>query len=508
MTAQELKNSILQLAIQGKLVKQDPNDEPASVLLEKIKEERKKLIKENKIKKEKYSEIYKDPSDNHYYEKFEDSTENDITDKIPFDIPDSWRICRLNRIAFLDNRKKIEGKKLPYLEAKYLRRKSYPKYLNKGVEVFPGEYLILVDGENSGEVFVNKENGYLGSTFKILNISKNMNIEYFVYILKYFQDFLKNSKKGAAIPHLNKELFKNLIITIPPMKEQKRIVIKLKQLESYIEKYNCIHKRLENLNNSYKEELKKSILQYAIQGKLVKQDPNDEPADVLINKILDKKRELIKSKQIKKENLSVIYKNSTDNQFYEKFEDGTEINITKEIPFEIPDNWAWTRLKNICKIITCGYASTPKYVKKGIPFISAKNVKPYNFLPDEHKFISKELYDKLTINYKPEINDILLTRVGAGIGEAAIIDTNLIFAIYVSLTLIKLINYDLISNKYILTYILSPIGKNNSLRNIYGKGASQGNLNVNNVREFLLPMPPQQEQERIAKKIEKLFNKI
>ena len=276
----------------------------------------------------------------------------------------------------------------------------------------------------------------------------------------------------------------------------------------YISRYDDIYERLEKINNNYKEDLKKSILQYAIQGKLVQQDQNDEPADILINKILSEKRELIKSKQIKKENLSVIYKNNTDNQFYEKFEDGTEINITKEIPFEIPDNWAWTRLKNICKIITCGYASTPKYVKKGIPFISAKNVKPYNFLPDEHKFISKELYDKLTINYKPEINDILLTRVGAGIGEAAIIDTNLIFAIYVSLTLIKLINYDLISNKYILTYILSPIGKNNSLRNIYGKGASQGNLNVNNVREFLLPMPPQQEQERIAKKIEKLFNKI
>ena len=133
MTAQELKNSILQLAIQGKLVKQDPSDEPASVLLEKIKEERKKLIKEKKIKKEKYSEIYKDSSDNHYYEKFEDGTVNDVTDEISFDIPDSWSILRLKRIAFLDSRKKIEGKKLPYLEAKYLRRKSYPKYLNKGV---------------------------------------------------------------------------------------------------------------------------------------------------------------------------------------------------------------------------------------------------------------------------------------------------------------------------------------------------------------------------------------
>ena len=103
MTAQELKNSILQLAIQGKLVKQDPNDEPASVLLEKIKEERKKLIKEKKIKKEKYSEIYKDPSDNHYYEKFEDGTVNDITEEIPFDIPDCWKWERFDNIFNIIN---------------------------------------------------------------------------------------------------------------------------------------------------------------------------------------------------------------------------------------------------------------------------------------------------------------------------------------------------------------------------------------------------------------------
>ena len=170
MTAQELKNSILQFAIQGKLVKQNPNDEPASVLLAKIKEEREKLIKEKKIKKEKYSEIYKDPSDNHYYEKFEDGTINDITKEIPFDIPKSWNICRLNMIASLDNGIKIKNKKLPYLEAKYLRGKTSPTYLDNGIEVFPNEFLILVDGENSGEVFINKENGYMGSTFKILNI--------------------------------------------------------------------------------------------------------------------------------------------------------------------------------------------------------------------------------------------------------------------------------------------------------------------------------------------------
>ena len=116
MTAQELKNSILQLAIQGKLVKQDPNDEPASVLLEKIKEERKKLIKEKKIKKEKYSEIYKDSSDNHYYEKFDDGTVNDITEEIPFDIPDSWYFIRFNSLINYKIRKNTTKRRKKLLE--------------------------------------------------------------------------------------------------------------------------------------------------------------------------------------------------------------------------------------------------------------------------------------------------------------------------------------------------------------------------------------------------------
>ena len=157
-------------------------------------------------------------------------------------------------------------------------------------------------------------------------------------------------------------------------------------------------------------------------------------------------------------------------------------------------------------IVGFGQDSTPKYEKDGIPFISAKNIKPYKFMPEEHKLISEELYKKLTTNFKPEFNDILLTRVGAGIGEAAIIDQDFDFAIYVSLTLIKLVNYNFICNKYILNYILSPFGVSTSLHNIYGKGASQGNLNVNNVRDFLVPIPSLNEQKKIVKKIETLFN--
>ena len=504
MTAQELKNSILQLAIQGKLVKQDPNDEPASVLLEKIKKEREKLIKEKKIKKEKYSEIYKDSSDNHYYEKFEDGTINDITDEIPFEIPSSWEICRLYRIAFLDNGNKIDGKKLPYLEAKYLRGKTNPKYLNKGIEVFVGDYLILVDGENSGEVFINKENGYLGSTFKILNISQNMNFEYFVYILKYFQSYLKNSKKGAAIPHLNKKLFKNLIVTIPPIKEQARIVIKLKEMETYIEKYNTTQGQLEILNNSYKEDIKKSILQYAIQGKLVKQDLEAESAEVLINKILDEKRELIKSKQMKKENLSVIYKDSTDNQFYEKFDDGKIVNISDEIPFDIPDNWVWTRLANILTKLTDGTHKTPRYVENGVPFISVKDMSSGTLKLDNTKYITKEEHKTLFERCNPQKGDIILSKIGTT-GIPVIVETDIEFSLFVSLALLKF-NNEYIDREYLKNLILSPLVQKQCKENT--KGVGNKNWVMKDIARTLIVIPPHNEQVKIIEKLNTLFSII
>ena len=404
----------------------------------------------------------------------------------------------------MDNGNKIDGKKLPYLEAKYLRGKTNPKYLNKGIEVFAGDYLILVDGENSGEVFINKENGYLGSTFKILNISQNMNFEYFVYILKYFQSYLKNSKKGAAIPHLNKKLFKNLIVTIPPIKEQARIVIKLKEMETYIEKYNTTQGQLEILNNSYKEELKKSILQYAIQGKLVKQDLNDESAKVLINKILDEKRELIKTKQIKKENLSVIYKDDTDNQFYEKFDNGKIVNITDEIPFDIPDNWVWTRLGNILTKLTDGTHKTPKYVENGVPFVSVKDMSSGTLKLDNTKYITKEEHKTLFERCNPQKGDLILSKVGTT-GIPVIVETDIEFSLFVSLALLKS-NNEYIDREYLKNLILSPLVQKQCKENT--KGVGNKNWVMKDIAKTLIVIPPHNEQVKIIEKLNTLFSII
>jgi type I restriction enzyme S subunit len=469
MTPEQLKASILKAAFDGKLVEQNGNDEKVEVLLSRVKETQKKAMKEGKIKKNtKFAEV-KD-------------------DEIHSDLPSSWSCIKLGEISQLVDGEKIKGPEYNYLEVKYLRGKTEPQKMTEGKYATKGKKVILVDGENSGEVFELPEDGYLGSTFKVLYISPEMYVD---YVLKFFElkrSELRENKKGAAIPHLDKELLFNYVLPVPPLEEQYRIVAKIEELLPYVDHYAASWEKLEHFNAKFPEDMRKSILQYAIQGKLVEQRPEEGTAEKLYQQIQAEKQKLIKEGKIKKEKpLPVI----------------SEI----EVPFDIPESWKWVFFSELCSVLTCGYASTPTYVSEdvGMPFISAKNVKPYCFMPDEHKFIGKDLYEKLTSTAKPEKGDILLTRVGAGIGEAAIIDVDMDFAIYVSLTLIKLVNNNLINNRYILHWLNSPLGTSTAQKNILGKGASQGNLNVKNVRDFLVPLPPYEEQVRIANKLDEVL---
>ena len=225
----KLKKSVLQEAIQGKLVSQDPNDEPASVLLERIKEEKAKLFKEGKLKKKDLvdSVIFKG-DDNKYYEIIDG---NQTLIDSPFDFPESWQVVRLRSICLLSDGVKQTGSQV-CLDAKYLRGKSSPTYLQQGKFVEKDDNIILVDGENSGEVFTAPIAGYMGSTFKQLWISGNLHLPYVLAFIRYYKDELRNSKKGAAIPHLNKDIFNNLIIGIPPYDEQVRIVDRLNSITS------------------------------------------------------------------------------------------------------------------------------------------------------------------------------------------------------------------------------------------------------------------------------------
>ena len=229
--AAKLQKSILQEAIQGRLVPQDPTDEPAQVLLDRIHNEKKKLLAEGKLKhKDISSSVIVRTADNRHYEKSPDGTAEVICD---YDFPESWQVARLASICRLMDGTRKEGRYV-CLDAKYLRGKSTGDYLDYGKFVSKGENIILVDGENSGEVFSAPCDGYMGSTFKQLWVSSEMHLPYVLYFIQFYKDLLRNSKRGAAIPHLNKEVFYNLLIGIPPLSEQRRIAEKIDLLQSLV----------------------------------------------------------------------------------------------------------------------------------------------------------------------------------------------------------------------------------------------------------------------------------
>ena len=218
---ENIKKSILQEAIQGKLVPQIAEEGTAQELLKQIKEEKNQLVKEGKLKKSALNDsvIFRG-DDNKYYELI-GSEVSEI--ELPFDFPSTWSIARLNAVCQLTDGLKTIGKQC-LLDAKYLRGKSSETIVEQGKLVYKGDNIMLVDGENSGEVFIVPQDGYMGSTFKQLWISSSMYKPFVLSFIRFYKDVLRNSKRGAAIPHLNKELFNNLIIGIPPLEEQKRIV--------------------------------------------------------------------------------------------------------------------------------------------------------------------------------------------------------------------------------------------------------------------------------------------
>ena len=218
----DLKKSVLQYAIEGKLVSQDPADEPAIDLLERIKAEKERLFKEKKIKRDKCESVIFRGDDNKYYEQVGVQT-CEIEEDICF--PESWCVTRLDAICKLSDGEHRSGQGL-CLDTKYLRRRE-KSFLEGGKFVNKDDAIILVDGENSGEVFISPTAGYMGSTFKQLWISSEMYRPYVLNFILLYKDMLRNSKKGAAIPHLNKDVFKNLIIGIPPLEEQKRISVQI-----------------------------------------------------------------------------------------------------------------------------------------------------------------------------------------------------------------------------------------------------------------------------------------
>ncbi|EIW9289061.1 TPA: restriction endonuclease subunit S [Klebsiella pneumoniae] len=522
----KLRELILELAVRGKLVPQDPNDEPASVLLERIAAEKAELVKQGKIKKQKpLPEISEEEK--------------------PFELPAGWEWVRLgtlfNSIQSGGTPSKINpafwGGDIPWASVKDL---GSSQYISKTQDYITEAGLLsgskLAD---SGDVLICTRMGLGKIAIASCPIAFNQDLKAVKLTSHIIPNFFFNTYStvkikgtGTTVEGIKQEQLVNYITGFPPFNEQNKIVVKVKELMSLCDQLEqhtltsldahqqLVETLLTTLTDSQNADelaenwariskhfdtlftteasidaLKQTILQLAVMGKLVPQDPNDEPASELLKRIAQEKAQLVKDGKIKKQKPL------------------PPVNDEDKL-FEIPFNWEHVYLNDICEVITDGTHQTPKYTDRGRPFISAQCVKPFKFMPENCRYVSEEDYQQYIKNRTPEINDILLARVGAGIGECAVIDVNLEFSIYVSTALIKPIKCHINSN-YLCLWLNSPIGRLFSSRYTYGKGVSQGNLNLSLIRTFVISIPPYKEQNLIVEKVrtylsicEKLKSKI
>ncbi len=508
MDTKALKQKILDLAIRGKLVPQDPNDEPASVLLEKIRAEKMQMVKDGKLKSKdlKNDTVIFVGEDNLHYEKFSDGTVICIENEIPFELPSAWQWARLGTVTI--NR---DGERKPVsLRERADVKKLYDYYGASGIidkidNYIFAERLLLVgeDGANlvtrtkpiaffaNGKYWVNNHAHCIDATDKsILD-----------FICLYINAInLEQYVTGSAQPKLTQENLNRILIPIPSKAEQKLISSIKSSLFSYIDSIDNNKSELTTLI----KQVKTKILDLAIRGKLVHQDPSDEPASVLLERIRQEKEELIKAGKLKRDKRESVIFLGEDNSYYEKFSDGTIKCIQEDIPFKLPPGWEWCRLKSICSVLTDGTHQTPIYSDCGYVFLSSKNVKDGRIDWDNVMFIPENLHRELYTRLTPKLNDILLAKNGTT-GVAAIVDRDCVFDIYVSLALIRIVN-EIVSPRYILNAIGSYYVQNFFKKSLKGIGVP--NLHLERVRETLLPIPPFNEQKRITYQIEKLLTQV
>lgn len=493
MTAQDLKNSIMQLAIQGKLVEQRVEEGTAKELVEQIKDEKEQLIKEKKIKKEK---------------PLPEITEEEI----PFEIPESWEWVRFgdlgsfkkgpfgsaltkaifvpkgsNTIKVYEQKNAIQ--KSPEIGNYYITN-EYFKSKMTGFELFPGDIIVSCAG-TIGETFIMPEvfeKGIINQALMKMNLLTSINKEYF---LLYFDFILKKnaikSSKGSAIKNIPPfDELKSYLVPIPPCAEQNRILGRIEELRPHIEQYDKAHSKLEVFNKKFPEDMQKSILQYAIQGKLVEQRPEEGTAEDLYQQIQEEKERLIKEGKIKKEKpLSDIAED--------------------EIPFEIPESWKWVYINEVCFVTKLAGFEYTKYLANAIssvgdiPIVRAQNIKPNRFIENETEYISAKLSEQLD---RSALNKrcVLMTFIGAGIGEVAIFEFTK--RAHLAPNVAKIVPHIDI-NDYILFYLMSDAGRRQIFQ--YMKQTAQPSLSMETIRKGMIPLPPLAEQKRIVAKVKELL---
>ena len=498
MTAQRLKNSILQMAVQGKLVPQDPNDEPASVLLERIRAEKERLIKEKKIKREKNPSVIFKGADNLPYEKVGDEVRS-LADEVPFDIPDSWEWVRL-----IDVCEYIQRGKSP----KYSPIKKYPVIAQKcnqwsGFSIEKAQFIEPDSLSSYGPERLLQDNdlmwnstgfGTLGrmaiyktvaNPYELAVADSHVTIirplKQFVlpeYLYYYFanptvQSVIEDQADGTTKQkELATSTIKAYLTPIPPLNEQRRILTKLSEVLPVVKSYGAVYDETTAMREAFPERLKKSILQEAVQGKLVPQDPSDEPAEDLLERIRAEKQRLIKAGKIKKEK-----------PLPEITED--------EKPFEIPESWKWVRLGNVISLVSGTDFKPEQYNDQGrgtVYITGASN------LSDDGVIVSRWTESPRNFAYH---GDILLVCKGSGYGKTVLCDVN---EAHIARQIMAIKQMNTINMRYIRYFLQSNI----TYLKTQGQGVIPG-INRASILNMFLPLPPLAEQKRIVEKLEQLL---
>jgi len=464
MTPQELKNSILQLAIQGKLVEQRPEEGTGEELYKLIQAEKGTLMTNGK--------------------KVRWKVQAELTnDDLPYDIPDSWKWVRLGEIISIESGKG--------LTASQMRKGNIPVYGGNGITGYHNESLIhkktVVIGRVGfycGSVHVTEKEAWVtDNAFITTYPEKNIDREYLVYMLRHMN--LGQDNNATAQPVVSGKKIYPLPFPIPPLDEQKRIVAKIEELLPLIDRYEQAWTKLEDFNKRFPVDMQKSILQMAIQGKLVPQDVSEGTGEELYRQIQAEKQKLIKAGKIKKDRRT----------------DAMDTPQIDDVPFDIPESWKWVYLGSILNKLTDGTHKTPKYATNGVKFVSVKDMSSGVLSLENTKYITTSEHEELFKRCDPVRGDMLLSKVGTT-GVPAIVDTDEPFSLFVSVALLKY-SHSYIDEAFLYYLLKSPLVQMQAIENTRGVGNKNWVLDA--IAKTLVVLPPLDEQKRIVAKLEELL---
>lgn len=512
MTADQLRKSILQQAIQGKLVPQDPNDEPASVLLERIREEKARLIKEKKAKREKTPSIIYRGEDNSHYEEFTATGEvRCIDDEVPFDLPDGWAWARLGLLVDFSSNQSVKSGQISSnswlldLEdieketGRVLRKKRFYEVLSKSDKhrFYSGNILYSKLRPYLNKVVLADEDGVCTSEILAFDFGEIYN-RYALFFLRspYFVEYAMKEAYGVKMPRLGSTHGNLALFPLPPLAEQERIVAKIEELMPWVEQYGKAQSELDQLNNSIQGRLRKSVLQYAIEGKLVPQQAEDGSAEELLAEIQAEKQRLYAAGKLKKKDLahSTIFR-AEDGMYYEQ--GGKTITcIDEEIPFAIPKSWCWVTIGNLFQHNNGKQLNKENSLGTLMSYITTSNLYWDGFKLDKLK---KMPFTEQEIERCQAIKGDLLVCEGGDIGRARIWTYD--YPIMLQNHIHKLRAYLPVCTKYFY-YIFYLYNLTGAIR---GKGIGIKGFSSRALHATRLPLPPLAEQERIAKKLDEIM---